>query len=69
MPPAPSASKALSAILPLIAASQPYEAHQKARTFAARYSKAGQYSTAINVLFESAKELLKKGEQHHPDKT
>ncbi|KAF8736697.1 hypothetical protein AX14_014107 [Amanita brunnescens Koide BX004] len=58
---ASSSSKALNAILPRIAAS-PYEAHQKARTFAARYVKAGQYDTAIDVLFQSARELLKNGQ-------
>ncbi|KAK2462949.1 hypothetical protein APHAL10511_005001 [Amanita phalloides] len=58
---ASSSSKALNAILPRIAAS-PYEAHQKARTFAARYVKAGQYDTAIDVLFQSSRELLKSGQ-------
>lgn len=58
-----SASRALNAILPLVANGQPYEAHQKARTFASRYSKAGQYDTAIDVLFQSARELLKAGQQ------
>ncbi len=53
--------RALNAILPLISKS-PYEAHQKARTFAARYNKSGQYSTAIDVLFQSARELLKAGQ-------
>lgn len=52
-------SRALTAILPLIASGQPYEAHQKARTFASRYVKAGQYDAAIDVLFQSARELLK----------
>jgi len=59
---APS-SRALNAILPLIASGQAYEAHQKARTFASRYSKSGQYDTAIDVLFQSARELLKAGHQ------
>lgn len=65
MPPASAASstKALNAILPLISSGQPYEAHQKARTFAARYQKSGQYDTAIDVLFQSARELLKAGQQ------
>lgn len=65
MPPAAPASstKALNAVLPLIEAGQPYEAHQKARTFAARYQKSGQYDTAIDVLFQSARELLKAGQQ------
>lgn len=58
-----SSSRALNAILPLVANGQPYEAHQKARTFASRYSKAGQYDTAIDVLFQSARELLKAGHQ------
>src|ERR1700688_1070021 len=63
MPPAiTSSSRALAAILPLIAASQPYEAHQKARTFASRYVKSTQYDTAIDVLFQSARELLKAGQ-------
>ncbi|KAJ7470795.1 hypothetical protein FB451DRAFT_1252276 [Mycena latifolia] len=53
-----SSSRALNAILPLIA-SAPYEAHQKARTFASRYTKSGQYDTAIDVLFQSARELFK----------
>ncbi|KAJ7220284.1 hypothetical protein GGX14DRAFT_434046 [Mycena pura] len=61
MPPAPSSSRALTAILPLIA-SAPYEAHQKARTFASRYMKSAQYDTAIDVLFQSAKELFKAGQ-------
>ncbi|KAL6298392.1 hypothetical protein BKA93DRAFT_811305 [Sparassis latifolia] len=60
---AASSSRALNAILPLIAAGQPYEAHQKARTFASRYSKSGQYNTTIDVLFQSARELLKVGQQ------
>ena len=65
MPPASAASssKALNAILPLIASGQPYEAHQKARTFASRYQKSGQFDTAIDVLFQSARELLKVGQQ------
>lgn len=58
-----SSSRALNAILPLIASGQPYEAHQKARTFASRYQKSGQYDTAIDVLFQSARELLKVGQQ------
>jgi hypothetical protein len=58
-----SSSRALNAILPLVASGQPYEAHQKARTFASRYSKSGQYDTAIDVLFQSARELLKVGQQ------
>jgi hypothetical protein len=57
-----SSTKALAAILPLIEASQPYEAHQKARTFASRYVKTGQYDTAVDVLFQSARELLKVGQ-------
>ena len=65
MPPASSvsSSRALNAILPLITSGQPYEAHQKARTFASRYQKSGQYDTAIDVLFQSARELLKTGQQ------
>ncbi|KAG5643278.1 hypothetical protein DXG03_001245 [Asterophora parasitica] len=55
---AASSSRALNAILPQIATA-PYEAHQKARTFASRYAKSGQYDTAIDVLFQSARELLK----------
>ncbi|KAG1738442.1 uncharacterized protein EDB91DRAFT_1138917 [Suillus paluster] len=58
-----SSSRALNAILPLVASGQPYEAHQKARTFASRYNKSGQYDTAIDVLFQSARELLKAGQQ------
>jgi len=46
-----------------VAAGQPYEAHQKARTFAARYVKSGQHATAIDVLFQSARELFKIGQQ------
>ncbi|EIN03959.1 hypothetical protein PUNSTDRAFT_108788 [Punctularia strigosozonata HHB-11173 SS5] len=57
-----SSSKALNAILPLITAGQPYEAHQKARTFASRYQKSRQFDTAIDVLFQSARELLKAGQ-------
>lgn len=64
MPPASAASssKALAAILPQIASGHAYEAHQKARTFASRYVKSGQYDTAIDVLFQSARELLKAGQ-------
>lgn len=62
MPPTPSSSRALNAILPQIAAS-PYEAHQKARTFASRYVKSSQFDVAIEVLFQSARELLKTGQQ------
>ena len=58
-----SSTRALNAILPLIQSGQPYEAHQKARTFASRYQKSGQYDTAIDVLFQSARELLKAGQQ------
>jgi len=60
---AASSSRALNAILPLIASGQAYEAHQKARTFASRYSKSNQFDTAIDVLFQSARELLKAGQQ------
>ncbi|KZT19649.1 hypothetical protein NEOLEDRAFT_1077422, partial [Neolentinus lepideus HHB14362 ss-1] len=42
---------------------QAYEAHQKARTFASRYTKASQYDIAVEVLFQSARELLKAGQQ------
>jgi len=56
-----SSSRALEAILPLISAGQPYEAHQKARTFATRYTKSGAHAVAIDVLFQSARELLKAG--------
>jgi Golgi to ER traffic protein 4 len=62
MPPTPSSSRALAAILPQIATA-PYEAHQKARTFASRYVKAAQYDVAIDVLFQSSRELLKAGQQ------
>ena len=58
-------TKALNAILPLISSGQAYEAHQKARTFAARYAKspaAGSKDTAIDVLFQSSRELLKAGQ-------
>ncbi|GLB44828.1 putative protein of unknown function (DUF410) [Lyophyllum shimeji] len=58
---ASSSSRALTAILPQIPTA-PYEAHQKARTFASRYVKSGQYDTAIDVLFQSARELLKNGQ-------
>lgn len=58
---AASSERALNAILPQISGS-PYEAHQKARTFASRYVKSGQYDTAIDVLFQSARELLKVGQ-------
>ncbi|KAG1806948.1 hypothetical protein EV424DRAFT_1558581 [Suillus variegatus] len=60
-----SSSCALNAILPLVASGQPYEAHQKTRTFTSRYSKSGQYDTAIDMLFQSARELLKVS-QHCP---
>ncbi len=56
-----SSTKALNAISPQIASS-PYEPHQKTRTFASRYPKSGQYDTAIDVLFQSARELLKTGQ-------
>jgi len=56
-----SSSRALNAIIPLIQ-SAPYEAHQKARTFASRYVKSGQFDTAIDVLFQSARELMKAGQ-------
>jgi len=58
---AASSTRALNAILPQIPTA-PYEAHQKARTFAARYVKSKQYDTAIDVLFQSARELLKNGQ-------
>jgi hypothetical protein len=61
-PKVPSSSRALATILPLIQSSQAYEAHQKVRTFASRYVKSGQYDTAIDVLFQSARELLKIGQ-------
>ena len=56
-----ASSKALNAILPQIPTS-PYEAHQKARTFASRYVKSNQFDTAIDVLFQSARELFKNGQ-------
>jgi golgi to ER traffic protein 4 len=59
---ASSSTKALAAILPVIESGQAYEAHQKARTFASRYQKASQFDTAIDVLFQSARELLKRGQ-------
>ncbi|KAG9046339.1 hypothetical protein FS837_004608 [Tulasnella sp. UAMH 9824] len=62
MPPAPSPDTALKAILPLIAQGDAYSAHQKARTFVSRYTKAKQYDVAIQVLFQSARELLKAGQ-------
>ncbi|CCA70416.1 hypothetical protein PIIN_04355 [Serendipita indica DSM 11827] len=62
MPPPLSADKALAAILPQISAGQAYEAHQKARTFASRYSKAGAHDVAISVLYESATALFKAGQ-------
>ncbi|KAG8943495.1 hypothetical protein FRC04_002846 [Tulasnella sp. 424] len=62
MPPAPSPDTALKAILPLIAQGDAYSAHQKTRTFASRYTKAKQYDVAIQVLFQSARELLKAGQ-------
>jgi hypothetical protein len=61
MPPPPSSAKALNAILPLIAAGQAYEAHQKARTFGSRYVKANQYDVAIDVLYQAAREMFKGG--------
>lgn len=61
MPPPPSSAKALNAILPLIAAGQAYEAHQKARTFASRYVKANQHDVAIDVLHQAAREMFKAG--------
>ena len=56
-----TSSRALNAILPQIPTA-PYEAHQKARTFASRYVKSEQYDTAIDVLFQSAKELFMNGQ-------
>lgn len=47
--------------MPLIASGQAYEAHQKARTFGSRYLKAHAYDIAIQVIFPSARELLKAG--------
>lgn len=61
MPPQSSPDRALQAVLPLIASGQAYEAHQKARTFGSRYLKAHAYDTAVQVLFPSARELLKSG--------
>ncbi|KAF9558840.1 hypothetical protein CPC08DRAFT_763698 [Agrocybe pediades] len=58
---AASSSRALNAILPQIPVA-PYEAHQKARTFASRYVKSNQYDTAIDVLFQSARELFKNNQ-------
>ncbi|KAH9481875.1 Golgi to ER traffic protein 4 [Psilocybe cubensis] len=58
---AASSTRALNAILPQISTA-PYEAHQKARTFASRYVKSNQYDTAIDVLFQSARELIKAGQ-------
>lgn len=58
---AAASSRALNAILPQIPTA-PYEAHQKARTFAARYVKSNQYDTAIDVLFQSARELFMNGQ-------
>lgn len=54
-------TRALNAILPQVE-NFPYEAHQKARTFASRYVKSGQHDIAIDVLFQSARELLKTGQ-------
>ena len=64
MPPpsAASSSSALAAILRQIESGQAYEAHQKARTVASRCQKAFQYDAAIDVLFQSARELLKVGQ-------
>ena len=64
MPPpsAASLSRALAVILPQIESGQAYEAHQKARTFASRFTKSKQYDAAIDVLFQSARELLKTGQ-------
>lgn len=63
------AQRALSNILPLITSESPdyYSAHQKARTSASRLvkppaSKPANYGAAVEVLFESAKELLKRGQ-------
>jgi len=56
-----SPDKALASILPLISSGQAYEAHQKARTFASRYVKARAFESAVQVLLQSAKELLKAG--------
>ncbi|KAF8963155.1 hypothetical protein BDZ97DRAFT_1662118 [Flammula alnicola] len=58
---ASSSTRALNAILPQIPTA-PYEAHQKARTFASRYVKSSQYDTAIDVLFQSARELFKNNQ-------
>ena len=56
-----SSSRAMNVILPNISTS-PYEAHQKARTFASRYVKSAQYDVAIDVLFQTARELLRVGQ-------
>ncbi|KAH7341283.1 hypothetical protein B0J17DRAFT_255095 [Rhizoctonia solani] len=61
MPPAPSSARVLQAILSPIVENKHYEAHQKARTFVVRYVNSGQFDVAIDVLFQSARELLKAG--------
>jgi golgi to ER traffic protein 4 len=57
-----ASSRALTTILPLIAP-DPYQAHQKARTFIARYVHAKKWDAAVDVCFQSARELLKGGHQ------
>lgn len=54
-------TRALNAILPQIP-TDPYAAHQKARTFASRYVKSNQFDTAIDVLFQSSRELFKNNQ-------
>ena len=40
----------------------PYSAHQKALTTTARLSSSGHHAIAIQILFETSRELLKLGE-------
>lgn len=57
-------AKLLPSILRFISSSPPdaYSAHQKARTTAARLVHAEKYTEAIEILWTTAKELLKLGE-------
>lgn len=68
MPPRQSRPPTLESLLPPILANlqpptpNPYSAHQKALTTIARLASSGHYTLAIQIAFESAKELLKLGE-------
>lgn len=49
-------------IIPPLLELDPYSAHQKTRTTAARLISHGHAEVAVDVLFEVSRELLKKGD-------